>query len=202
MARKVVKKDSEYCDLELYLMMVLLKKWYNLSYRDMMDELNCNKSLRKRLGFKSTLRSPLCGRMCTSLRWAAGRTCCVHRWHGNQDSTGASSSYTYYRYEWVEISRDSWWGRRTVKHHVLLTLDCCAVTSAVTDGDRYNCSMLLKLTGTAPTGSGYLLVVRKYCKDSCRDLPHRQASCIRSLEPHWERLSAGRTWSGGREASW
>lgn len=54
MVRKFVKKNPEYRDLEVYLMMALLKKWYNLSYRCMVDELNCSKALRKRLGFKHT----------------------------------------------------------------------------------------------------------------------------------------------------
>lgn len=53
MVRRFVK-NLEYHDLESYLMMVLLRKWYNLSYRSMVIELNYNNKLRKKLGFMST----------------------------------------------------------------------------------------------------------------------------------------------------
>lgn len=54
MVRRFVKRNPEYRDLEAYLMMAPLKKWYNLLYRGMVDELNCNKPLRKKLGFRRT----------------------------------------------------------------------------------------------------------------------------------------------------
>ena len=63
----------------------------------------------------------------------------------------------------METSKGGRWERRTVKHHVLLTMDCYVATSAVTDGDRDDCSMLPRLTVTVLTGSGYLLDDRKYC---------------------------------------
>lgn len=88
-----------------------------------------------------------------------------------------SSSYMYDKYEWMETSKGGRWKRRTVKHHVLLTLNGCVAASAVTNGDRNDCSMLSRLTGTVPMGSGYLLVNRKHCcKDNCRE-----ALCIGRL---------------------
>ena len=46
-----------------------------------------------------------------------------------------SSFYTYNRYEWKENAKGGRWERLTVKHHALLALNGCIVTSIVTDGD-------------------------------------------------------------------
>ena len=55
----------------------------------------------------------------------------------------------------VETAKGNRWERRTIKHHVLLTMDGCMAASAVADGDRDDYPMLLKLAGTVPMGSGY-----------------------------------------------
>ena len=94
-----------------------------------------------------------------------------------------SSPYTYDRHEQDSNGR---WVRRTVKHHVLLTVDGCVAASAVTDGDRDDCTMLPRLTGTVPTGSGYLLADRKYCcKDNCGEsLRIGRLPCMRPPKSH------------------
>ena len=100
-------KNPAYHDLEPYLMIALLKKWYNLPYRGMVDELNCNRTLRKKLYIKST---PPRFTMWWNVHWlslglldepvaftagtAAGATLVAD-----------SSSYTYGRYAWVEPPR-------------------------------------------------------------------------------------------------
>ena len=81
-----------------------------------------------------------------------------------------SFSYTYGRYVRVETAKGDRWKRRTIKRHVLLAMDGCVAASAVTDGDRDDSPMLLKLTGTVPMGSGYLLADGKYCcRANCKE---------------------------------
>ena len=55
-----------------------------------------------------------------------------------------SSSYTYNRYELKENAKGGRWGRLTVKHNALLTLNGCIAASTVTDGDYSR--ILKKLT--------------------------------------------------------
>ena len=52
--KKFIKKNAEYRGLEMYLTVALLMMQYNLSYRGMVDEFNCNKTMRKKLGFSHT----------------------------------------------------------------------------------------------------------------------------------------------------
>ena len=97
-----------------------------------------------------------------------------------------SSSYTHNRYEQVETSKGGRWKRRTVKRHVLLAMDGCVAASVVTGGDRDDCSMLPRLAGTVPTGSGYLLADRKYCShDNCQEaLRMGRLPCMRPPKNH------------------
>ena len=178
--KKFVRKNTEYGNRTRFLMVMLVMARYNLSYRGMVEELDWNKMQRRRLGFSRTPSK--------SCLW----------WNRNQLPTnlldellaftagaGASgtlladsSSYTYNRYEWRETAKGAGWVRSTIKHHVLLTLDGCVASSAVTDGSRDDSPMLLKLTGTIPAGSGYLLADRKYCcmGELSGGPPHGQAA--------------------------
>ena len=185
--RKFVRRNPEYRDLESYLVMAVLKKWYNLSYRGMVDELNCNKLLRKRLGFKRTppkstmwwhvYRLPI-GLLDELVAFTAGTAAMA-------TLVADSSSYTYDRYGWVETAKGGRRERLTVKHHVLLAMDGCVAASAVTDGDRDDSPILLKMTGTVPTGSGYLPADAKYCKENCREaLRIGRLPCIRPPKNH------------------
>ena len=97
-----------------------------------------------------------------------------------------SSSYTYDRYVRVETAKGNRWERRTIKHHVLLTMDGCVAASVVADGDRDDSPMLLKLTGTVPMCNGYLLADGKYCcKANCKKaLRICRFLCIRAPKNH------------------
>ena len=185
MVRRFVKKNPECRDLEPYLMMALLKKWYNLSYRGMVDGPNCNKLLRKRLGFRRT--PPKSTMWWNVYRLPIGLPDELVAFTAGEAARGTlladSSSYTYDRYGQDSNGR---WVRRTARHHVLLTLDGCVAASAVTDGDRDDCSMLPRLTGTVPTGSGYLLADRKYCcHGNCQEaLRTGGLPCMRPPKSH------------------
>ena len=51
---KNIKKNPEYCGLEVYLAVALLMVQHALSYRGMVDEPNYDKTMRKKLGFSHT----------------------------------------------------------------------------------------------------------------------------------------------------
>ena len=132
----------------------------------MVDEFNCNKLLRKRLGFRRTPpRSTMwwhayrlqIGLLDDIVVFTAGAA--VRR-----TLMANSSSYTYDRYEQDSNGR---WVRRTVKHRILLTMDGCVAASAVTDGDwdRPDGQRI-------PAGRPQVLLQGQLC----RVLPHRPAS--------------------------
>lgn len=175
MVRMFVKNPA-YRDLEADLVVALLK-WYNLSYRGMVNEINCNKSLCKKLGFKRTPpKSTMWWNVYQiTLRLLVELIAFTTGMAARATLVADLCSYTYDRYE--QDSNDQW-ARRIIKHHVLLTMDGCVAASAVTDGDRDDCSMLSR---AVPTGSGCLPVDRKhYGKVNCGGgAPHRQLPCMR-----------------------
>ncbi len=186
--KKFVKKNPEYGNRARFLMVMLVMARYNLSYRGMVEELDWNNMQRRRLGFSHT-PSKSC------LWWNRNRlpTNLLDELLAFTAGDGASgtlladsSSYTYNRYEWKAAAKGGKWVHSTTKHHVLLTLDGCVVSSAVTDGSRDDSPMLLKLTGTAPVGSGYLLADRKCCcMENCREaLRMGRLPCMRPPKHH------------------
>ena len=52
--KKFIKKHPEYHNLIVYLMVALLMVQHNQSYRGMVDNFNCDKTMRKKLGFLHT----------------------------------------------------------------------------------------------------------------------------------------------------
>ena len=186
--KKFVKKNPEYSYLTMYLEVALLMMQYNRSYRGMVDDLNHDKRMRKKLGFSHTpsksclwwnvkrLPMSLLGEL---LIHTAGKA-------AKETLLVDSSSYTYNRYVWKENNKGGRWERLTLKHHVLLALNGCVVASAVTDGDCDDSPMLMNLTKTAPCGNGYLLADRKYCcKENCKEaLRIGRLPCIRPPKSH------------------
>ena len=132
-------------------MVMLVMARYNLSYRGMVEELDWNKMQRRGWAFHAPRQivpvveqKPLPTNLLDSC-WRS-RPAPAHRGTLLADS----SSYTYNRIQWRETAKGGRWVRSTIKHHVLLTLDGCVASSAVTDGSRDDSPMLLKLTGTIP----------------------------------------------------
>ena len=154
----------------------------------MVDNFNCDRAMRKRLGFSHTpsesclwrnvSRLPI-GLLDELLVFAAGK-------EARESLLADSSSCTYNRYVWRENANGGRWERLTVKHHALLALNGCIVVSIVTDGDCDDSRILKKLTKKAPEGYGYILADRKYCcKENCsEDLRIGRLPCIRSPKSH------------------
>ena len=186
--KKFVRKNTEYGNRTRFLMVALVMARYNLSYRGMVEELDWNSMQRRRLGFSRT-PSKSC------LWWNRNRlpTNLLDELLAFTAGAGASgtlladsSSYACNRYEWKETAKGGKWVRSTIKHHVLLTLGGCVASSAVTDGSRDDSPMLLKLTGTIPAGSGYLLADSKYCcMENCQEaLRIGRLPCMRPPKHH------------------
>ena len=161
---------------------------HNLPYRGMVDDLNCNKIMRKKLGFSHTpsrsciwwnVKNLPIGLLDELLVQTAGKA-------AQEMLLADSTSYTYNRYVWKENAKGGQFEHLTLKHHVLLALNGCPVASAVTDGDRDDSQMLMRLTGKAPLGNGYLLADRKYCcKENCAEaLRIGRLPCIRPPKIH------------------
>ena len=90
------------------------------------------------------------------------------------------------------------------KHSRILAADATRLKQHIRGewmGKKWS-SIWLKLTGTDPTGSGYLLADRKCCcKDNCRILRMGGLPCTLPPEPRWHGLSArGRPCRAARAA--
>ena len=186
--KKFIKKNPEYRGLELYLAVALLMMQHSLSYRGMVDELNYNKTMRKKLGFSHTpsksciwwnVKKLPIDLLDELLVQTAGKA-------AHESLLADSSSYTCNRYVWKENAKGSRFEHLKIKHHILLALNGCVVASVVTDGNRDDSPMLTRLTEKAPLGSGYLLADRKYCcKENCAEaLRIGRLPCIRPPKSH------------------
>ena len=184
--KKFVKKNPEYRHLAMCLMVALLMTQHGLSYHGMVDDLNYDRPMRKRLGFSHTpSKSCLWWNVKFSISLLNGLLVLTTGKAAYETLLSDSSSYTYNLYVWKENAK-GWWERITLKHHVLLALNGCVVASAATDGDCDDSPMLTNLTRMAPCGSGYLLADRKYCcKENCAEvLRIGRLPCIRPPKSH------------------
>ena len=186
--KKFVKKHPEYRYLVVYLKVALLMMQHNRSYRGMVDDLNHDKTMRKKLGFShAPSKSCLWWNVKKLLICILGELLIHTAGKVSQRTLLAdSSSYTYNRYVWKENSKGGRCKRLTLKHHVLLALNGCVVAPAVTDCDYDDSPMLMRLTKTAPCGSRYLLADRKYCcKENYKEALHiGRLPCIRPPKSH------------------
>ena len=114
--KKFVKKNPEYRHCAVYIEVALLMMQHILSYRGMVDHLNYDRMMRKKIGFSHTpSKSYLWGNV-KNLPIELLSMLLVHTSGKAAQGTlmADSSSYTYNRYVWKETSKGGRWERLTI----------------------------------------------------------------------------------------
>ena len=141
----------------MYLEVVPLTVQHKQAYRGMVDDLDYNKTMRKKMDFHTPSKSCIWQNVKVPISPLGELLIHASEKATNETLLADSSSYTCSRYVWKENCKGGRFEHLTLKHYVLLALNGCPAAAAVTDWDRDDSPMLTRLTKMAPHGNGYRL---------------------------------------------